>query len=232
MVIFNINQMKPTLLLFFFLFALSSCEIDNYESPELTISGEILDAETNELVESGGINAGTIVKLYEGNSIQPLIYNTLPEGTFINSKVFPGNYLLEAEGPFTMVEEGLQNLVIDSDEEIEIKVIPHVRLTINIEEQSGVTAKIKLSYEKVLPEQKLLDLGIVWSEYRNPNIYSFPEGSILQEDVSTLDLTTGEKSFILENLKSNTTYYVRGSARTANTGNYYNYSTQLILQTQ
>src|SRR5690606_22344024 len=177
MVIFNINQMKPTLLLFFFLFALSSCEIDNYESPELTISGEILDAETNELVESGGINAGTIVKLYEGNSIQPLIYNTLPEGTFINSKVFPGNYLLEAEGPFTMVEEGLQNLVIDSDEEIEIKVIPHVRLTINIEEQSGVTAKIKLSYEKVLPEQKLLDLGIVWSEYRNPNIYSFPEGS-------------------------------------------------------
>ena len=156
----------------------------------------------------------------------------MPEGTFINSKVFPGNYSLEAEGPFTMVEEGLQNLVIDNDEEIEIKVIPNVRLSINIEEQSGVTAKINLSFEKISPEQELLDMGIVWSEYRNPNIYSFPEGSIIQEDVSTQSLTTGEKSFILENLKPNTTYYVRGSARTANPGNYYNYSTQLILQTQ
>lgn len=224
--------MKPTLLSPFLFLALIGCEIDNYEAPELTISGKILDAETNELVESGGINAGTIVRVYEGNSIQPLIYNTLPEGTFINSKVFPGDYSLEVEGPFTMVEEDLQHLVVDSNEEIEIKVIPNVRLTINIKEQSGVTAKINLSYEKVLPEQELLDLGVVWSEYRNPNIYSFPDGSLIQEDVSTLGLTAGEKSFTLENLKPNTTYYVRGSARTANAGNYYNYSTQLILQTQ
>ena len=77
--------MKPTLLLSLLLFTLASCEIDNYESPELTISGKILDIETKELVESGGLNAGTVVKEYEGNSIQPLIYNTLPDGTFINS---------------------------------------------------------------------------------------------------------------------------------------------------
>lgn len=224
--------MKPTLLLSLFLFVLAGCEIDNYEAPELTISGKILDAETNELVESGGINAGTLVKVYEGNSIQPLIYNTLPDGTFVNSKVFPGNYSLEAEGPFTMVDGGLQNLVINSDKEIEIRVLPNVRLTISVEEQSRESAKINLSYEKVAAEQELLDLGIVWSEYRNPNIFSFPGGSLLQEDVSGRGLTVGEQSFILENLKPNTVYYVRGSARTANPGNYYNYSTQLILQTQ
>src|SRR5680860_735609 len=103
--------MKPTLFLLIILSPLIiSCEIDNYDAPQLTISGRILDAESNGLVESGGINAGTVVKLYEGNSTQPLIYNTLPDGTFTNSKVFAGNYSYVAEGPFTMVGEGTHNL--------------------------------------------------------------------------------------------------------------------------
>ena len=90
------TKTQYTLLLFILL--LASCQIDNYDPPQLTLTGRIVDAETNETVESGGINAGTIVRLYEGSSRQPLVLNTFPEGTFTNSKVFAGSYAVTAQG--------------------------------------------------------------------------------------------------------------------------------------
>lgn len=173
-----------------------------------------------------------MVRLYEDNSTQPLIYNTLPDGTFINSKVFAGNYSYIAEGPFTMVGESSQNLIIDRDLEFEIKVIPNVRLGIALDELTGTTAKVILQYEKVAAEQELVNLSVIWSEFRNPNVYTFSGGGIIQEDVSSLNLTSGEKQFIIEDLKPNTKYYIRGSGVTNNPGNYYNYSSQIEIQTQ
>jgi hypothetical protein len=225
-----LNKMKSTLLLSLTLIISGGCEIDNYEAPELTLTGKVIDYETKELVESGGINSGTIIKLYEGNSQQPLLYKTFPEGTFVNSKVFEGIYTIEAEGPFTMSGGKLENVAITGNREIPIEVMPNVRLSIAIEERSGSTARINLTYAKVILDQDLLDLGLVWGEFKNPNIYSFAGGSIVQEDVRALQLNAGEREFTIENLKPNTTYYVRGTARTMNPGNYYNYSTQLILQ--
>ncbi|HLT07192.1 MAG TPA: hypothetical protein VK014_06665 [Cyclobacteriaceae bacterium] len=223
--------MKPTFLFSIALLILMGCEIDNYEAPDLTITGQIVDAETKELVESGGINSGTILKFYEGNSQQPLLYQTYPEGTFTNSKVFAGVYTIEAEGPFTAPQGRMENIAINGNQEITVEVIPNVRLSITLEETSNSTAKAHLTFEKVVPNQELLDLGVVWAEYKNPNVYSFSGGSIIQEDMRALSLSEGEREFILENLKPNTTYYVRGTARTVNPGNYYNYSTQYVFKT-
>jgi hypothetical protein len=227
----NLNDMKTKLTLLFMVILFAACEIDNYEAPQVTASGRIIDSQTNELVESGGINAGTVVKLYQDNSSQPLIYNTLPDGTFVNSKVFAGNYTYTAEGPFTMAAAGPQNITIRNNSEIEIEVIPNLRLNIT-GGLNGTTANINMTFEKVATDQKLVDLAVVWSKFRNPNNFTFAGGSIIQENVESLDLISGEKSFTIENLEPNTKYYIRGSARTNNPGNYYNYSTQIELQTQ
>jgi hypothetical protein len=218
----------------FFLITLSffSCEIDNYQSPQLTLTGKILDSQTNELVESGGVNAGTVVRLYEEGSTQPLNFNTLPDGTFTNSKVFGGNYSYIAEGPFKMAVEGPQSLVMDKSKDIEIKVIPNVRVNVDLVELNGSTATVNLNYEKVATDQDLVHLAIIWSEFRNPNNFTFAEGGINLENVESLDLTSGQRSFTIEGLEPNTKYYIRGSARTANPGNYYNYSTQIELVTE
>lgn len=233
MVIFKEKKMKPILYLsIIVMVSLASCDIDNYESPQVTLTGKIVDAQTNELVESSGINDGTVIKIYEGNSAQPLILNTMPDGTFINSKFFAGDYSYIAEGPFTMAEEGLQNLAVKENSEIDIKVVPNIRMDISLEEMGGNDVKVTLTYEKLAEEQNLVNLALVWSEYKNPNVYTFSGGSILQEDVSGLNLTSGEQSFVIENLKPNTTYYIRGGGNTSNAGNYYNYSTQLEFQAQ
>lgn len=225
-------KMKSTLFLLLITLSFVSCEVDNYDAPYLTLSGKIVDSQTGELVESGGVNAGTVLKLYEGSSNQPLLFNTLPDGTFTNSKVFAGNYSYLVEGPFVMAKEGLQSLAIEKNEEVEIKVIPNVKLALNLEESSGNTAKVSLKFDKIATDQQLVHLAVVWSKFKNPNNFTFPGGSIIQEDVEALDLTSGEKEFIIEDLEPNTKYYIRGSARTANPGNYYNYSTQIELQTK
>ena len=226
----NFKKMKTTTLLFItILFA--GCEIDNYDAPQLTTSGRILDSQTNELVESGGVNAGTVVKFYEDDSTQPLIYNTFPDGTFVNSKMFAGKYAYVAEGPFKMVAEGPQPVTITKDTQIDIRVVPNVRLSITPGAVNGTTADITMTYEKVATDQNLVHLAVVWSKFRNPNNFTFAGGSIVQEDVASLNLTSGEKSFTITGLEPNTKYYIRGSARTNNPGSYSNYSTQIELQT-
>ncbi len=214
------------------LFSIVGCKVDNYEAPNLTLTGRIVDSQTNALVESGGANGGAVVKFYQDNSTQPLIFNTLPDGTFTNSKMFGGSYTYVAEGPFKLVSTDPQSIVIDKNAEIEIKVVPNVRVNAEILEVGTTTAKVKLTFDKLALDQQLVQVALIWSTYPNPNNFTFAGGAIKQEDVSALNLTSGERIITLDNLKPNTHYYVRGSSRTVNPGSYYNYSVTLDLQTK
>lgn len=222
--------MKPIYFLWIILL-LASCSVDNFDAPDVTVKGKIIDAETNELVESGGVNGGSVVKFYQDNSTQPLIYNTFPDGTFINNRVFAGNYTYVAEGAFKLAAAGPQNITVDKDVSIEIKVVPNVRLKIVVTKLGTTSAKVQVSFQKLALDQKLVQVAVMWSNYPQPNNFTFPGGAILQQDVSALNLTAGEREFTIENLKPNTHYYIRASSRTNNPGNYYNYSTQFELQT-
>lgn len=220
-----------TILSFLSIFLLiGGCKIDNYDPPQITLSGRIIDSQTNKLVESGGSNAGSVVKLYQDSSNQSLIFRTFPDGTFMNSTVFPGNYMYKAEGPFQMAANELQNIQITKNLEIDIKVIPNVRLIGSLVSKSGPTAIIKVTYEKVPPDQQLVQLGVVWSTVNNPNLFTFIGGNVITKDVQSLNLMTGEEQFTISGLKTNTLYYIRAAARTNAAGNYYNYSTQIELQ--
>lgn len=224
--------MKAALFSLTILLSIAGCTIDNYDLPGLTLSGKIIDSQTNQLVESGGTNAGTIVRLYEGSSIQPIICNTLPDGSFVNSRVFAGNYSYDTEGPFTPTDTAHQSLSMKNNTAIEIKVVPHVRLKAALLELTGTTARVKVTYEKVNTQQKLAHLAVVWSTYPNPNTLTFAGGDIQLDDVESQDLTSGETIYTLEGLKPQTKYYIRAAARTINPGNYYNYSTQFQIETK
>lgn len=221
--------MKNILCFLVILLLFSRCEIDNYAEPDLTVSGKIIDSETNEPIESGGSNGGSIVKFYQGNSAQALLFKTFPDGSFTNSRVFAGNYRYVAEGPFQIATD-TPSIVIKTNTTIDIKTIPNVRLKASVVSKSGTTAIIKVDYEKVPSSQKLVKLGVVWSNVINPNTLTFTGGNVITEDVQSLDLTTGSKEFTISDLKPNTKYYIRASALTNAPGNYYNYSTQIELQ--
>lgn len=229
----NFKKMKTKYLFFVIIILLAGagCEIDNYEAPKYALSGKIVDFETDQLIESGGINAGTVVKLYENNSTQPLIYQTFPDGTFTNSKVFAGTYSYVAEGPFKMSEAGQPNIVINKDSQLDISVIPNLRLNMTVTGSDATSATVDVDFEKLAADQKLVNLAVVWSKYPNPNNFTFAGGAIATENVESLNLTSGVKTFTIENLQPKTKYYIRASGRTSNSGNFYNYSAQTELQT-
>jgi hypothetical protein len=226
----NLKKIKMKNILFFLtLVLLSSCEIDNYDEPNLTVSGRIIDSQNSALVESGGSNGGTIVKFYQSNSSQALLFTTMPDGTFTNSRVFPNNYRYTAEGPFQIITD-TTSIAIKGNTEIEIKVVPNVRLTASVVSKSGTTATVKVTYEKVPTSETLVKLGLVWSNVTEPNIFTFTGGNIITKDVQSMNLTSGEEEFTVTDLKAGTKYYVRATAVTNAPGNYYNYSTQIEVQ--
>lgn len=221
--------MKNILFLLSAVLLFTRCKVDNYAAPDLTITGTIIDSETNTPIESGGSNGGSIVKFYQNNSPQALLFKTLPNGSYTNSRVFAGNYRYVAEGPFQIATD-TPSVVLKTNMTIDIKTIPNVRLKATVISQTDTSAVIKVEYQKMLPAQTLVNLGVVWSNVSNPNVFTFSGGDISSQNVQSLGLISGEKEFTITKLKSNILYYIRASAMTNAPGNYYNYSTQIELQ--
>jgi hypothetical protein len=217
--------------IFYSLLVLSfvSCSIDNYKMPDTTFSGRVLDNATNEMVENGGVNSGTIIQIFEGTSKQPIISQSYPDGHFVNAALFSGNYRLWAIGAFRMIEDTM-NVEITGNKELDIKVLPNLRLSTPIVSITGTTATVKVTFTKVHQTETLSQLAVIWSTSSNPNMYTFAGGNSQVQNVSSEGLTTGERTFTITGLSANKKYYIRVAGRTNAAGNYYNYSKTIATQ--
>lgn len=199
------------------------CSIDNYTAPNATLSGKVIDSVTAEMVENGGANAGTIIQVYEGNSRQPILCNSFSDGRFANATFFNGSYKVMAVGAFKMATDTI-NVSVNGNTEIEIKVIPNVRLKTTLINRNASTATIKVDYEKIHNDQIISQLCIIWSTIPNPNMFTFSGGGQQTEEVISQNLITGEMTFTITGLNAGQKYHIRAAARTNAAGGYYNYS--------
>ena len=221
--------MKELIFTLFLVLMLYSCSIDNYESPNAVLSGKVIDNVTNEAVENGGVNGGTVVHVFEGNSKQPIICNSFPDGRFVNAAFFNGNYKIVAIGAFKMASDTVR-VSVSNNTEVEIKVLPNVRLKASIVSRDASSITVNVQYEKVHESQVLNELCVVWSTYPNPNMFTFAGGGQKVEKVNKQNLTSGEKTFVISGLIQGFNYHVRAAARTNAAGNYYNYSKPIQTQ--
>jgi hypothetical protein len=205
------------------------CSIDNYEAPNATLSGKVIDNTTNEMIENGGVNGGTIIQIFEGSSVQPILSKSYPDGHFVNATMFTGNYKIYGVGAFKMVQDTM-HITVTSNTEIEIKVLPYVRVKATIQNIAGTTATVKVDYEKVFADQVLNQLAVVWSTIDNPNLYTFFEGGQKTETVTSQNLIKGSMTFTITNLVAGKIYYIRAAGLTNAPGNYYNYSKTIKTQ--
>lgn len=74
-------------------FVFNSCELDNYEAPDASLSGAIIDNQTGEPVQSD-IISGTKIELiehgFENPSIQQIVVKV--DGTYRDDMMFAGEY--------------------------------------------------------------------------------------------------------------------------------------------
>jgi hypothetical protein len=123
--------------------AFHSCEIDNYEEPQETIKGRVVDAVTGELVLTDQGSEGTRVRLRELSWKETKVpdnfdFACMKEGIFQNTKVFAGHYNVRLDGAFiplvrktaagdTIADE-TKYLDIKGVTEVEVKVQPFLKV--------------------------------------------------------------------------------------------------------
>ena len=114
------------------LIGFQGCSLDNYDEPTASLTGALVDAETNENVPCQYQN-GSRIRIYEfynGNwANQPNDFYTKQDGTFTNNAIFPGKYQIVAEGPFETPEK--VEIEISGTQTLEMKVTPFLRVSAN-----------------------------------------------------------------------------------------------------
>lgn len=152
-------------LLFAGLFSATSCslfELDNYDAPEETLRGTVVDVATGKPVLTDQGSEGIRVRLTElsyGPNVQhnPDFY-CKPDGTFQNTKLFEGEYNIRIDGPFIPLLRETADGAPIADETItkKIKGVTEVKFEVqpflNVEivglpqvSDGKITAKVKVT---------------------------------------------------------------------------------------
>ena len=176
-----------------FLFALTSCEIDNYEGPDASIHGSILDEQTGELVGSDMENGNAIKVREHGftNATDQTWYIT-NTGEYRNNMVFAATYDVRFEnGNFYPFE--VKDFVVKSGDNVyDFKVIPYIRVKSPKVEKNGNVITATFSLEAGKQEVKLKEIS--------------PSTAINSADIYTLSIDLGQNADVLKYSKN---YYFR-----------------------
>lgn len=103
-----------------------SCEIDNYDEPEETLTGEIIDKVIRQTVQTedgtGGIRFRLLEYSWSDNPTPYYIYGK-QDGTYNNTKIFRGTYNIVPEGPFVPLiqYDANGNQIVDESRTLDVK---------------------------------------------------------------------------------------------------------------
>lgn len=105
----------------------SSCQkFDNYEEPQETLKGTIIDKGTNQPFQTEVGDNGVRIRLLEyswSDNPEPYYFTVMQDGTFNNTKIFKGNYNIEPLGAFVPLvqKDGNGNVTVDESVTTDIK---------------------------------------------------------------------------------------------------------------
>ncbi|MCA1746238.1 MAG: DUF3823 domain-containing protein [Bacteroidales bacterium] len=134
---------------------MTSCELDNYDFPESSIQGALIDLETGETIQSDIYDGARIPLIeihedYENPQTRYLIIKT--DGTFRNDLMFDGLYAVPAieDGNFHPTDS--TSITIDGDTEVDFPVLPYIRITDVVMTMDGMTLTADFKLEQTVPD--------------------------------------------------------------------------------
>ena len=206
----------------------TSClsDLDNYESPNGGIKGQILDAETNEpipLPVQG--STGVIINMFEQNTdaTQSVDFYAKTDGSYENTKLFNCDYKIVVNGPFVSPCE--EFVTVKGQTTLNLKATPYARINASARVE-GKT--ITITY-KVTPTNSNFKVSEVYGYWNfAPGV---DNGNANQAGKQTVKEQEGTIVFDLENdknyqdnlykIKGNgNKIYVRVGAKTESAVNY------------
>ncbi len=130
-------------------FALTSCELDNYDGPDASISGEVRDIETGDLIEQDISNGSNIIFMehgFENPEEQRMIFKV--NGEYTNNLMFSGVYdFYFNESNFVKPEKLTDYRIKSGANKLDFKVLPYIRVSDVTIQKVGdkIVAKFKIT---------------------------------------------------------------------------------------
>ncbi len=211
-----------------------SCQKDNYEAPSSSFKGAVIDKQSGQTIPQQTINGG-ILRLFQTDITSNATAITSyfkSDGSFENNMLFDGNYKVVVDGPFFY--EDTLNVKINKALTQDISVRPYLYVTAELVSKTtnSITIKVKTSLGQGNTNQKIARVAVVAGLTNSVDINFYKARELTNTESESNAVILGkEYIYELKNLASKSTYYIRGAARTINTGNYYNYAPMLTVTT-
>lgn len=209
-------------------------EVDNYEAPAETIRGRIIDKNTQETMQTEVGDGGVRLKLLEMSwSDNPTPYYTTvkQDGTYQNTKLFKGNYIVEPLGAFvplyltvsdgSMVKDERWKGDIQGTTQIDFEVEPFLNVewagepAVNADGTLSVRVKIRRGTDNDAYHKRLSDVYLFLnasSPYVGDN--NKDDRYSVRLDDETMNACLGQTvALTTPQLPGARTYYVRVGAR-------------------
>lgn len=225
--------MKKILLYLSALALLVSCNVDTYDVPSETLTGKLVLEDGSPLITEQP--NGFRIKLNEivnGKITDlPQYFWGKADGTFNNSKIFKGEYLVQpVEGAFFEVDP--VEISISGKTELTFEVTPYLTIMADIT-NSGPDIVARYRIRKAPGAGKIVAARVLVSKW-NPNVgmnhldYEVVR-SLSDTDDSVVTSTTYTDK-ILDCLEAGVTYYARVAALSTNTSGRYNLSEVITIE--
>lgn len=209
-------------------------EVDNYDAPEETIRGSILDAATGRPMPTEVGDGGVRLKLLEMSwSDNPTPYYTTvkQEGVYQNTKIFAGTYIIEPLGAFVPLYETASDGSVVKDErwkgevkgttQIDFEVEPFLRVewvgepAVDAEGMISAQVRITRGTDKAAYQKNLSD---VYLFVNSSSLYvgdnNKDDRYSVRLDNETMEGCLGQTVTLkTPKLPGKRTYYVRVGAR-------------------
>ena len=112
-------------------FAFTSCELDNYDGPDASISGEVRDIETGDLIQQDISNGSNIIFMehgFENPEEQRMIFKV--NGEYTNNLMFSGVYdFYFNESNFVKPEKLTDYRIKSGANKLDFEVLPYIRVS-------------------------------------------------------------------------------------------------------
>lgn len=231
------NMKKITLIAFAVCtaFCLTGClnELDNYDAPNGGIKGQILDAETNELIPlpvQG--STGTVINLFEQNTdaTKSVDFYAKYDGTYEHSQIFNCEYKVVVNGPFVSPCEG--TIHVKGQTTFDLKATPYSRIKASASVSNEV---VTIQYE-VIPTSSSFNVSEIYGYWNfAPGV---DDGAANYAGKTTVSGTSGTITFDLKNDQTyqDNTYKIQSNGNKvylrvgAKTEGVINYSTIVIVE--
>lgn len=226
--------MKKLLSILVVVFAFFSCsELDNYSEPDARLTGEIIDKITGELLRTEQPQ-GFRIRYKEISDKYPNAQNYYfwgkADGTFNNSKMFPGTYeVTPVEGAFMTPEPEIVS--VKGTASVKFEVIPYLVIKEEKIEFNAATKRMYVEFKVSKPQESTANptfvfVALTW----NPNVSyntagTTGSGLLVRKDITNRELDTILSFDIdLSSLTPNHTWYLKIGCGSDKNSSRFNYS--------